>query len=200
LITIIDIKMGNINSVVKALKFLKLDSEVIDDPSKLDSASKIIFPGVGNFSSASKVLNENGMREAIREAVLEREVPFLGICLGMQLMLTKGYEGAQSNGLDLIPGEVCSIVGIGDLPVPHMGWNNVTHNNLQLFKGLNSDDCFYFVHSFEAILDSNTKHATTDYGKNIVAAIENKHIWGTQFHPEKSQGPGLKILQNFGEV
>ncbi len=203
MIHVVDLGIGNIGSVGRALSYLKVEYAVTSDALELSKAKKILLPGVGSFQPAAEALNKNGIRETLRAKALEEQVPFLGICLGMQLLLEVGREGGTHSGLGLIRGTVDAIdVDRTVFSIPHMGWNDVQSNNLDMFKGLPESSCFYFVHSYEVkSSDPVAKIAYTEYGnKKICAAIEKDNIWGAQFHPEKSQAAGLKILKNFADI
>ena len=199
MIVIIDNQMGNIKSVSRALDFLGVKNTISSDPEVIKTADKLILPGVGNFSEASKRLKQSGLMEIIREYCQEK--PMLGICLGMQLLFETGYEDGKNEGLGLIPGHVSHLSErIGDLPIPHIGWNDIAVKDSKVFQGIDSGSCVYFVHSFEAITDEKYISAKTNYGNDVVAAVENGNVYGAQFHPEKSQTVGIKILKNFIEL
>lgn len=201
MITIIDIQIGNIGSVTRALKFLKCKYIVTDKKEDIENATKILFPGVGSFAEASKKLESSGLKEVIKEQVLVKKTPILGICLGMQLFAKEGYEGGKFPGFGFIDAEVKLIEAKKhNLRLPHMGWNNLSSSNLRLLNGTKESTCFYFVHSYEMKLNENIPHVTTDYGSDIIAMVEKENIYATQFHPEKSQEQGLKILKNFIEL
>lgn len=195
MVAIIDYGMGNVASVQKALRILEINSIVTQNFDEIDNSKYIILPGVGSFRQAMKNLEERCLIGFLKEQVIKGK-PFLGICLGMQLLANKGYEDGISDGLGFIEGEVIKIPNTG-LPIPHIGWNNISIQNPQYFKSL-VDDNFYFVHSYHF----NTKNtidisATVCYGQNIVAAVQKNNVLGTQFHPEKSQMAGLQVLKNF---
>lgn len=200
MISLIDLDIGNIGSVTKALDLLQADYRLVRSPGALDQGDKILFPGVGNFNAAAAKLAQSGFKAAIRQAVLDRQQPFLGICLGMQLIFNYGREGGDNPGLGLIDGYVAPLDVPADLTVPHMGWNSVTWGATppRLFQRIEADSCFYFVHGFEChCTDPKAIPAFTDYGKPVLAAIEKDTIYGAQFHPEKSQSVGLQVLSNF---
>ncbi len=200
MITVIDIKIGNIGSVTRALQKIKAPYQVTSDPEVIKTAKKIILTGVGNFREASERIKSSGIDKAIKEKVLKEGTPILGICLGMQLMASTGSEGGVSDGLNLFKGEVkyhrCSSL---KLPLPHVGWNKVDNGNLPILKTIPDGSHFYFVHSYELLVEKDVPAATCHYGVDFVAAIQKEHIIGTQFHPEKSQNVGLALLQNFAE-
>jgi glutamine amidotransferase len=202
--TVVDMGMGNIGSVVRALKFLGIAHAVCVDPDAVPRASAVILPGVGSFGEASRRLAESGMGEAIVDSVRARQTPVLGICLGMQLLATsgdEGGEGAPSPGLGLIAGHVAALRRSElSLRIPHMGWNDVQCGSMAMFAGIPDGACFYFVHSYAMQLHEDIPHATTDYGGRIVAAVASGVVWGAQFHPEKSQDAGLQVLRNFAAL
>lgn len=207
MITIVDMGMGNIGSVSRALQFLRVAYQVSAEPAAIRSAGKLILPGVGNFAEASKRLRASGIGSAIVDNVTGNRTPILGICLGMQLLGTSGDEGAAggngacSPGLDLVKGHVAAIRRDDpSMRIPHMGWNDVHGGSMAMFENIADGSCFYFVHSYAMQLKEAIDHATTDYGGDLVAAIARGHVWGTQFHPEKSQDAGLQILRTFAAL
>ncbi|MFN7302412.1 MAG: imidazole glycerol phosphate synthase subunit HisH [Bacteroidia bacterium] len=192
---IINYGMGNLASVSKALKKIGVLHSISADPEAVKAAETLVLPGVGSFGAAMHNLESSGLAQAIKERVARGDVKLIGICLGMQLLATKGYEPAECPGLGLIPGDVVPIEA--GMPVPHMGWNDIRILNPHYFEGVNYPD-FYFVHSYHFKPD-NPAHiaATTEYGTDLVAAVQNGSVFGCQFHPEKSQQAGLRVLQNF---
>ena len=191
--------MGNLRSVQKALESIGADVDVVSTPEALKEADRIVFPGVGSFAECSRRMQTLGFREAVRESVLTDGKPLLGICLGMQGLVDSGDEGGISAGLGLIPGVVKKFetTEIGDLKIPHIGWNEVNPTqNHPLFEGLTSGDCFYFVHSY-FVLAPDATVSTTEYGVSFASAIAHANVFGIQCHPEKSQVPGLRLLANF---
>jgi|TARA_B100001971_G_scaffold116599_1_gene107356 glutamine amidotransferase len=198
LITVIDIKIGNIGSVIRALEKLKIPCRITSDPKVIKDSEKLILTGVGNYREASIRIKSSTIDKAIKKKVLEEKTPILGICLGMQLMTTVGYEGGVSEGLDLLKGKViyhrCSAL---NMALPHVGWNKVHCGNLPIFESVPDGSFFYFVHSYELLLKEDIPIATCNYGVDFIAAIQKGNIIGTQFHPEKSQDVGLALLQNF---
>jgi len=200
-ITVIDIGMGNIGSVARALKFLDVAHTVCAEPAGVRSAGALILPGVGSFAEATRRLAASGMDDAITDSVKVRQTPILGICLGMQLLATSGDEGAEGapvSGLGLIRGHVAALRrNDPSLRIPHMGWNDVQGGSMAMFAGVRNGACFYFVHSYAMQLDEDIPYATTDYGGEVVAAVASGPVWGAQFHPEKSQDAGLQVLRNF---
>ncbi len=185
-------------SVTRALEKLKFPYQVTDNPELIKKSEKMIMTGVGSYREASNRMKLLGIDSAIRQKVIEEKTPILGICLGMQLLASVGMEGGESEGLGLIKGKVkyhrCTSL---DMRLPHVGWNNVHSGDLSLFKSLPENSHFYFVHSYELLLDEDIPIATCNYGVNFVAAIQKDNIMGTQFHPEKSQTAGLSLMQNF---
>lgn len=195
---IVDYGVGNLKSVVNAMKYLGLETRITGDGKELERASAIILPGVGAFPDAAEKLRDTGLDgEVIRQA---EKKPVLGICLGMQLLFDMGHEVRPCAGLGLIPGRVDRIETAYKLP--HIGWNSLTfQNGSPIFKGLEDGERVYFVHSFCAYADEeDTVTARTDYGPSVVAAVGRGNVFGCQFHPEKSGETGLKILRNFGEL
>lgn len=197
MVTIIDMGLGNVSSVHKALKHLNVKNIVSSDVSDLCRAEKLIFPGVGNFYEASRRLYSSGMAEAIREEVLGKKKPLLGICLGMQLLASSGEEGGESKGLDLINARVKKLKSeeMG-LRLPHVGWNDIS-SSMKLFANMDDGACFYFVHSYAMVLHEPVENAICNYGEDFIAAVKKDNIVGVQFHPEKSQQYGMQILKDF---
>jgi len=201
MIALIDIDIGNVNSVAKALKYLDIDYIVVTSPDELIGCDKYIFPGVGSFAVASRKLETSGLKLALKNAVLLEKKPFLGICLGMQLIAKSGEEGVRSEGLGFIDAEIHRIPDHLDFKVPHVGWNSVGHDCSGIFENVPLNSDFYFVHSYRMILkDKSLKCFYTEHGEKIIAYIEFENIYGTQFHPEKSQSEGLELLRNFSEL
>ncbi|MBI2113117.1 MAG: imidazole glycerol phosphate synthase subunit HisH [Candidatus Wildermuthbacteria bacterium] len=202
MIAVVDYNMGNLQSVVNA--FLLLGEEVIATQQKEDlaKAKAIVLPGVGAFGDGMKNLERIGILPALEEEVLGKRKPFLGICLGMQLLAYTGTEYGSHAGLGWVKG-VTDRINLSDnsYKIPHMGWNNVKIAKQNgLFKDIQQDEVYYFVHSYSLIPDASEKNAVTStcfHGKDIVSSIEKGNIFGVQFHPEKSQGAGLKLLENF---
>ena len=198
MITVIDINLGNTASVCKALKRLTIPYKVTHLSADILSADKLIFPGVGNFGEAMKRLQEYELIGPIKTRVLKDKIPILGICLGMQLFADYGEEGGGCPGLGLIKGEVTFLRSAEKgMSMPHIGWNEVHFNDLELFSSLKEGTCFYFLHSYELVLKEPIRAAYCDYAVDFVAAIQKENIFGVQFHPEKSQKAGLELLQNF---
>ena len=201
MIAIIDYDAGNIKSVEKALLALGQEVEVTSDREKILSADKVILPGVGAFGDAMANLRESGLDEVIRE-VVKKEIPFLGICLGLQLLFESSEEAPGVAGLGILKGKILRIPERAGLKIPHMGWNSIHITpGSRLFAGLPEGAYVYFVHSY--YLKAGTEDivaASTEYGTHIHAAVESKNVCGCQFHPEKSSSVGLQILKNFASM
>ncbi len=197
MIAIIDYGAGNIFSVKNALDMLGIESVLTKERSVIESSEAIILPGVGAFSWAMSELKKSCLIETLKHEASKK--PFLGICLGMQLLFEKGYEFEECDGLGLISGKVDKI-DEPDLIIPHMGWNKLEYNikSCPLFEGLPGNDYVYFVHSYKAYCDDKNVAAFCEYGDKVPALVWNgRFVYGAQFHPEKSGKIGLKILQNF---
>ena len=204
MIGIIDYGSGNIQAIATIYKNLNIKYQVITKPEDLEKADKLVLPGVGAFDATMQQLIDSGLKDKLNELVLDKKVPILGICVGLQVM---GYGSDEGNlsGLGWIPGQVKKFdeTKIELKPkLPHMGWNviNDTRNH-NLFKGIDNDFGFYFVHSFyfECEKEENIL-ATSNYGGEFTSSIYANHIFGTQFHPEKSHGNGVQLLKNFAEL
>lgn len=198
-IAIIDYGMCNLDSVRRAVEECGGTPVVTSDPCDLKEATHIILPGVGAFPDAMENLKKTGFDAAIREQVAGGEIPFLGICLGMQLMAERGVEVRPCEGLGLIPGEVRRLQAVSDLErIPHMGWNEVNvQKECPLFDGMPAGRDFYFVHSYHFACASEFAVATTPYAGGFVSVVGQGKVFGTQFHPEKSQRLGFALLKNF---
>jgi len=200
-IVIIDYKMGNLRSVQKAFEKVGCDAIISNDINVIHNASKIVLPGVGSFADGMKNLNDLGLIEVLNEEVIIKQKPFLGICLGMQLIANKSYENGESNGLGWIDAEVVKFDFSNldkKLKIPHVGWNNVYFkNNNLLFNRLADGGDFYFVHSYYIKTNENIVTGISNYGFDFISSINKNNIFAFQFHPEKSQSLGLKILENF---
>lgn len=200
-ITVIDYGMGNIWSVLSALRYLGCNPIVSSDPSQIVQAESLLLPGVGSFRKAMATLRQTGLDLAIVEAVQTKGSKILGICLGMQLMGIRGSEDGETSGLGLIPNSVDKFTSqeIGSNKIPHIGFNLVhSKPDAHLFRGLPDAADFYFVHSYRMLPEKlSGKMATCMYGKEFLAAYEQDNIFATQFHPEKSQANGLMLLKNF---
>ncbi len=197
MIAVIDYGRGNLGSVENALERLGMRAVVTQDPRVVEDARALVLPGDGAFHDAMSNLQSLGLLEPLKVA-LDEGRPFLGICLGYQLLFTESEEFGQGKGLDVIPGTVRRFPG-GGLKVPHMGWNTVEHRgDLRIFDGIPSGAHFYFVHSYyPSATDPSLPAATCTYGVTFPAAVGRGTLFATQFHPEKSQRWGLKLLENF---
>ena len=198
MVAIIDYDAGNIRSVEKAVRYLGKEAVVTSDPEKILAADRVILPGVGAFGDAMKRLHAMGLVEVIRQ-VAERGTPFLGICLGLQLLFEKSEESPGVAGLGLLQGEILRLPELPGLKVPHIGWNSLKYPNPgRLFRGIPEDSYVYFVHSYYLkAQDEGIVTATTEYGTLVHASVESGNLFACQFHPEKSSETGLTILENF---
>jgi len=199
-ITIIDYDAGNLRNVQKALKYIGYSSEISRSPEDVENADVLILPGVGAFQDGMKALEELKLDVVLKDCVLEKKKPLLGICLGMHLLAREGYEGGRHHGLAILPMTIQRLdLDKQNLRIPHIGWNNVEYKGGSLlFFNVPQNPDFYFVHSYHAICeDKEMISATCDYGKKFTAVIESGNIFATQFHPEKSQRYGLQVLKNF---
>jgi len=201
LIAIIDYGMGNLASVKNAFLKLGYDVMITARPVEILQAEKVVLPGVGAFADAIGNIRRLGLDQVIFELV-KRETPLLGICLGMQLLMTESYENGVYKGLDIIPGRVEKFQIPSQYKVPQIGWNSIEVNPAsRLLTGIPSGSYFYFVHSYYIVPeDEAVVAARTEYGVSFVSALEKGRIFATQFHPEKSSELGLTILKNFGEM
>ena len=199
MIAIIDYGAGNIFSVKNALDYLGLENDLVSDAESIKSADAVILPGVGAFPAAMEKLGNSGLIDVIKEEAKRK--PFLGICLGMQMIFEKGYEFEECEGLGLIKGSV-RFMDEPDLIIPHMGWNKLVKlNDCPLLNGLGDNEYVYFVHSYKAECADENVAAYSEYGGRVPALVFNgKFVYGAQFHPEKSGDTGLKILRNFGNL
>lgn len=201
MIAIIDYDAGNIKSVEKALQRLGQEVMITRDPEEILNADKVILPGVGAFGDAMVNLRKYHLDQVIYQ-VVERNIPFLGICLGLQLLFEKSDETKGVAGLGILKGEICRIPDGENLKIPHMGWNSLhLQNDGRLFRGIKEDAYVYFVHSYYLKAeDEEIVKATTEYGTHIHASVEQGNVFACQFHPEKSSDVGLEILKNFVEL
>ena len=201
MVAIIDYDAGNIKSVEKAVNFLGREAVITRDKEEILKADHVILPGVGAFGDAMEKLHKYGLVEVINE-VVKNNTPFLGICLGLQLLFEESEETPGVKGLCLLKGKCTRIPNTQDLKVPQIGWNSLKFpNEGRLFKGIKEDSYVYFVHSY--YLQAKEKEivtATTDYAVNIHASVEKGNIFACQFHPEKSSEVGLQIIKNFLEI
>ena len=197
MIGIVSIGLSNISSIRNALVYIKARNFLIETPDQVSVAEKILLPGVGSYNEAMNRLKENGLDNALREAA-SKGVPIMGICLGMQMLADKGYEGGETEGLGLIPGTV-KRMNNDFVKLPHMGWNNLKlkKSNKVLLQDFNDID-YYFIHSYEFVADNNENIlATVDHGGQVAAIVSKDNVFGCQFHPEKSQRAGLELLKSF---
>ncbi|MGN1192087.1 MAG: imidazole glycerol phosphate synthase subunit HisH [Dorea sp.] len=201
MIAIIDYDAGNIKSVEKAMQLLGQDVTISRDRETILKADKVILPGVGAFGDAMGKIHQYGLYEVIHE-VVKRNTPFLGICLGLQLLFERSDETPGVEGLGILKGEILKIPDKEGLKIPHMGWNSLEfQNNGRLFKGLPKDPYVYFVHSYYLkAADEGIVTATTEYSTHIHASVEQGNVFACQFHPEKSSDVGIQILKNFVEL
>ena len=198
MILIVDYKMGNLPNVKRAVELFTKDVVISSDVEEIKKADKIILPGVGAFGDAIRNIESMGLRDAIVEA--SNTKPFMGICLGMQLMFEKSEEDLTVEGLGIIKGRVEKFKNI-ELKVPEIGWNSVSKpKESNILNGLENNSYFYFVHSFHVVPEEEVAAGVTNYGYDFVSVIEKGNIMATQFHPEKSHDEGLKILKNFVEL
>ena len=204
MISIVDYGLGNVLAFSNVYKRLNIAARTVSSADQLASSTKIILPGVGAFDHAMERLEASGMRPVLNELVLNKKVPVLGICVGMQ-MLAKSSDEGRLPGLGWIEGKVCAFKSLEEtagLPLPHMGWNDVHPKaGLKLFSGLETDARFYFLHSFYFSCErSESVAATTEYGVDFSCAVASNNVYGVQFHPEKSHHCGTRLLQNFAEL
>jgi len=203
-VTIVDYNSGNISSVINSFKEVAKDKaniEVTSDVSKIKSSDKIVLPGQGSFKSCIDALNSiNGLVETLTEFAINNKKPLLGICVGLQMFADVGYEEIETKGLGWISGKVSKIDNQnGKYKLPHIGWNQIDIvKDSKIFKNIENNSHMYFVHSYEFIPnDKNAISSITDYSTKVVCSVEKENIFGTQFHPEKSDKIGLKVIQNF---
>ena len=203
-VTIVDYSSGNISSVINSFKEVaqnKATIEVTSDLNKIKSSDKIVLPGQGSFKSCVDALNKiSGLNDTLNEFVIVNKKPLLGICVGLQMFADVGYEETETKGLGWISGKVSKIDNQnGKFKLPHIGWNQINIlKDSKIFKEVENNSHMYFVHSYEFIPTNNKViSATTDYSTKVVCSVEKENIFGTQFHPEKSDKTGLKIINNF---
>ncbi|MDD6619793.1 MAG: imidazole glycerol phosphate synthase subunit HisH [Eubacteriales bacterium] len=197
MVAIIDYGAGNLSSVKKALDYLGAENEITQDRDKILSASHVILPGVGSFGDAMDSMRERGLVDTVKEAAMTK--PFLGICLGLQLLFEGSEESPDTEGLGILKGKIVSIPKDKGLKVPHIGWNSVNlKQQVGIFSNIDDESYFYFVHSFYLkAADEDVVAATTEYGVTIQCAVQRDNLCATQFHPEKSSKAGLQILKSF---
>jgi len=203
-VTIVDYNSGNISSVINSFNEVaqnKVNIEVTSDLNKIKSSDKVVLPGQGSFKSCVDALNNiEDLVNTLNEFAINQKKPLLGICVGLQMFADIGYEETETKGLGWMPGKVSKIDNLdGKYKLPHIGWNQINIvKESKIFKNIDNNSHMYFVHSYEFIpSDKNVISATTDYSTNIVCSVEKENLFGTQFHPEKSDKTGLKIIQNF---
>ena len=203
-VIIIDYNSGNIRSVINSFKEVAKDTvsiEVTSDLNKIKSSDKLVLPGQGSFKNCIEALNSiNGLTDTLKEFAIINKKPILGICVGLQMFADVGYEEVETKGLGWISGKVSKIDNQnGEYKLPHIGWNQINIiKNSKIYEDIKDNSHMYFVHSYEFVPeDKSVISATTDYSSKIVCSIEKENIFGTQFHPEKSDKIGLKIINNF---
>jgi len=197
-IAIINYGMGNLNSVRNAFSLLGATPVVTDEPQEIEDAAALVLPGVGAFGEAISNLRQLGLVDLLTRRVIEKKVPFLGICLGMQLLAESSTENGVHQGLGWIKGAVVKLEGGEGIMLPHVGWNNVSVRESEpVFLNILNESDFFFDHTFHLQADDSDVVGTCSYGQRVVAAIRHDNIIATQFHPEKSQSNGLRILRNF---
>jgi glutamine amidotransferase len=203
-VTIVDYNSGNISSVINSFTEVAkgtVNLEVTSDLNKIKSSDKVVLPGQGSFKSCIDALNSiNGLTDTLDEFVINKKKPLFGICVGLQMFADVGYEETETKGLGWISGKVSKIDNKnGEYKLPHIGWNQINIvKDSKIFKDVGNNSHMYFVHSYEFIPeDKDVISATTDYSSKIVCSVEKDNIFGTQFHPEKSDKVGLKIINNF---
>jgi glutamine amidotransferase len=203
-IVIIDYNAGNLRSVQKSFEYNGCKAIISNEPDVIRSANKIVLPGVGAFKDGMQNLVDLNLVDVLNKEVIQNKKPFLGICLGMQLIASKSFENGVTTGLSWIDAEVDRFdfrESFNDLKIPHVGWNNVTykrHNDL--YTDIKNNNDFYFVHSYHLQTNEDIVSSTTNYGIDFVSSIQKDNIYAFQFHPEKSQKNGLKIIKNFIDV
>lgn len=202
LIGIVDYKSNNINAVYRQVKLFTNDVKIVSVGKQLDNLSKIILPGVGHFGAAAKILKETGLEDAIKEKVIVNKIPILGICLGMQLLGNNSSESPGTAGMALLSGittKLSAEPGNHQLKVPHIGWNSIfVKKESPLLKNITAEMFFFFSHSYTYTPAFTSEIiATTSYGNDLATIVEDKHIFGVQFHPEKSRTAGALLIKNF---
>lgn len=201
MINIIDYGAGNLRSVEKALHFLGFDAKISSEPKEILDCDKVILPGVGAFGDCMNSIRDAELDACIKE-VIDKGKPFLGICLGLQLLFEKSEESVGATGLSIFEGENVKIPKKDGLKIPHIGWNSIKYNkDCPIFQGIGDNPYVYFVHSYYIQpKDTNIICAQTDYGTDLPIAVWRENVFATQFHPEKSGDVGMKILKNFGNL
>lgn len=204
MIAILDYDMANLRSVQKALERVGHEATITNDPAVAAAAERVILPGVGASADALAAVRERGLDGPIKAAI-DAGKPFLGICLGLQMLFEWSYEDGEHEGLGVLPGKVVRFDVPAGLKVPHMGWNQVSfaqgRPNPPIYEGVDEGDYFYFVHAYHVVTDDASLVATeTDYGGPFCSSVWRDNLYATQFHPEKSQAVGLRVLKNFAEL
>lgn len=202
MLTIIDYNLGNIKSVINAFNYLGVSTKITNDKKIIKNSSKILLPGVGSFKKAMENIKKLELEEIINELVLIKKIPVLGICLGMQLLTQSSEEDGFTKGFEFIDGKISRFKSDLKLSIPHIGFNSVDNNEDNiLFKNIENNSDFYFVHSYKLEYEQK-KYNTglTDYGERFISTFQKDNIFGVQFHPEKSQSNGLKLLKNFANL
>ena len=210
MIYIIDYGTSNLKSVCNALNYLEIDFKCGDDLNSIKKANKIILPGVGSYKNCVNILRKKNIFKLLKDVLFKDKIPFLGICVGFQILSSIGEEhmvdGEMSmDGLDVIKSSTLNMKKKTNFNLPHMGWNliNISNNQEGLFKGFEEKNYFYFLHSFHMDVNRSDQRfitSTFDYGGKFVSSIQRNNVYGVQFHPEKSQNSGLKLLQNFNNI
>lgn len=202
-VTVVEYEMGNIGSIRNALNVVAADVEIVAHGDELESPDAVVVPGVGSFAEGMENLRDRCFIDPLSELVVDQATPYLGICLGLQFLADCSEEKGKHKGFGWIPGTVTRLEPEDDFSVPHMGWNSTKLESMEeavLFRGLDGSGTFYFVHSYHldpATTDNSIITARSWHGTDVTAAIKMDNIFGVQFHPEKSQGAGLKLLENF---
>jgi glutamine amidotransferase len=203
-VSLVDYNMGNIQSIYNALRVVTEDIEIVSRGSEIESPDAIVVPGVGSFAEGMQNLRQQGFIDPLNRFVIEEGTPYLGICLGLQFLADRSTEGGIHEGLGWIPGEINRIdTETDEYRVPHMGWNEVdigTETDSELFRNFEPTEVFYFLHSYHMdpeTVDDRYTTSTAWHGTDITASVRSDNIFGVQFHPEKSQGTGLKVIENF---
>ena len=200
MISIIDYGLGNLKSVHKALKSLGFTSKITSSIKDINNSNGIIFPGVGSFGDCMKELDKRDLINSLKKSISYGK-PFMGICLGLQILFERSEESPNVEGLSILKGEISKIKFDNDLKVPHMGWNKINIiKDSSILQGINSDTWMYFVHSFKFNNDLKITDSVSSYGEIFSASINKDNIFATQFHPEKSSKIGLAILKNFADL
>ena len=199
MLTIVDCKTGNLRNIQKALLKLGVEASISQTQKEIDVATGYILPGVGSFANAMANLEDLNLVKSLKDNIINKKKSTLGICLGMQILAEVGHEDGYTKGLGVLPMEIKKLKSSDDHPVPHIGWNDIEYNSKSaLFNDTPQNGDYYFVHSYHAIcLEKEIIAATCNHSSKFVAAVEKDHIFATQFHPEKSQENGFKVLQNF---